>query len=381
MASADRRYKVLFIPAWYPSAENPMAGTFVREHARAVSLFDDVTVLYVQPVSPFHGRDRLSWRKEVDEGILTVRLRVPHIKAISYTLAVIVGYLGLTRRGYRPHVIHAHEYLAGVPAVLIGKLHRIPVVVTEHFTGFPRRTLSKGRALQAHFAFRCANTVMPVSRSLKRAIEAYGIRARFNVVPNAVDVDLFRPDSTPAGNSAPKRLLFVGLLDPSHKKGVPYLLHALAELRRLRDDWRLDLVGDGPARAQYESMARDLGVADKIAFHGFKSKTEVADFMQTADFFVLPSLWENLPVVLIEAMASGLPIVSTVAGGIPEMIDEETGILVQPRDSSALSAALDRIIESLDEYDRELIAKKARRYSHESVGKAIHSIYRECVRS
>ncbi len=79
-------------------------------------------------------------------------------------------------------------------------------------------------------------------------------------------------------------------------------------------------------------------------------------------------------------MASGLPIVSTTTGGIPEMIDGETGILVPPGDATELAAALERMIESLDEYDRGLIMRKARQYSHESVGKSIHSIYEGCIR-
>jgi len=379
-ASGDRRYKALFIPAWYPSAENPTAGGFVREHAQAVSLYDDVTVLYVQTVPPLRGSDRFSWREQMDDGIPTVRLRVPHIKALSYTLAVLAAYHRLALRGYRPDVIHAHEYIAGLPAVLIGRLHRIPVVVTEHFTGFVRRTLGGVRLQEARIAFRWADAVMPVSRSLQRAIEDYGIKARFEVVPNAVDTDLFRPGDRDGKGGSSKRLLFVGLLDPSHKKGVPHLLQALAILRERRDDWQLDIVGDGPARTEYQRAAAELGIGEKVTFQGLKSKPGVAQYMRQADVFVLPSLWENLPCVLIEAMASGLPIVSTLTGGIPEMIDGETGILVPPGDAAELAAALERMMGSLDEYDSGLIVEKARQYSHQSVGGRIHSVYKEHVR-
>jgi glycosyltransferase involved in cell wall biosynthesis len=375
----SKRHNVLFIPAWYPSAENPTAGTFVREHARAVSLFDDVTVLHIQPVSPFHGRDRLSWREEIDEGIHTIRVRLPHIKAVSYTLGVMAAYYRLARRGYRPDVIHPHVYLAGAPALLIGKLHHLPVVVTEHFTEFPRRTLSKVRIRQAQIAFRWADTVMPVSRCLQHAIESYGIRANFKVVPNVVDTALFHPLSGQTKRST-ERLLFVGLLDPSHKKGVPHLLRALAQLRQRRDDWQLDIVGDGPARAEYQRMTADLGLSDKIIFHGLKSKPEVAQFMHGTDLFVLPSLFETFSVATAEALATGTPVIATRCGGPEDFVTPEVGLLVPPGDTEALADAIDWMLANHDRYDPTAVAAYAHgRFSHEAVGMQLHEIYRESV--
>jgi len=160
---------------------------------------------------------------------------------------------------------------------------------------------------------------------------------------------------------------------------MPYLLQALAQLRQMRDDWHIDIVGDGPPRPEYEHLAISLGLAEKTTFHGLKSKNEVAEFMRKAHLFVLPSLWDNSPCVVIEAMASGLPIVSTLTGGIPEMVDEKTGVLVPHADATQLSAALAQTIESLDQFDRYRITQKARQYSPESIGELIHSIYRGCV--
>lgn len=373
------RHNVLFIPTWYPSAENPTAGTFVREHARAVSLYDDVTVLYVKPLPLSSGRARFSWHEEFDENIRTIRVALPRIAVVGYTLGVLEAYRRLVRRGYRPDIIHAHVFLAGAPAALLGKVYRTPVVVTEHYTGFPRRTISWVRVWQARLAFILADKVMPVSASLQRAIQAYGIKAKFQVVPNAVDTALFSP-SPGRGRRSTKRLLFVGLLDPSHKKGIPTLLRALSELRQQREDWQLDIVGDGPARPGYEMASRELGIGDKVVFHGLKAKSEVATFMNDSDVFVLPSVWENAPCVLAEAAASGLPIVSTLTGGIPEMVDEDSGVLVPPEDAPQLAAALERVIGSISEYDTERIARKAQRYSYESVGGAIHGVYGEYAR-
>ena len=101
--------------------------------------------------------------------------------------------------------------------------------------------------------------------------------------------------------------------------------------------------------------------------------------MQQAHLFVLPSLWDNMPCVILEAMATGLPIVSTRTGGIPDMVDEQTGILAEPGDAPSLLRALRRMLATLERFDRRYIVHKAQQYSYESVGLAYHTVY-ECCR-
>src|SRR3989304_9575292 len=90
LTNGSTRRNVLFIPAWYPSAENPIAADFIRQHARAASLFDDVTVFRLETVSPTRSDGRFSWREEQDDGIRTVRMRVPHVRASSF-LGIVAG--------------------------------------------------------------------------------------------------------------------------------------------------------------------------------------------------------------------------------------------------------------------------------------------------
>jgi len=268
-------------------------------------------------------------------------------------------------------------YSAGFPAVLIGKLYGLPVIVTEHSTAFPRGLIRGLEKLKAKFAFERADLVCPVSESLRRSIESYGIRARFQVVPNVVDTSLFYPaeDKGYAREDSKKRLLLVALLDP--KKGVPYLLEALARLKEKRNDFVLDIVGDGPNRAEYEELTRKLGLQDIVRFHGLKSKQEVAEFMRKADVFVLPSEWENLPCVIIEAMASGLPIVATTVGGIPEMVNDKIGLLVPPGNSEVLAEAIDYMLDHYQNYDSNEVANYARaRYSPEAIGELLRQFYK-----
>ena len=230
----------------------------------------------------------------------------------------------------------------------------------------------------AWLAFRQAKLVLPVSFALQKAIERYGIRAHFRVVPNAVDTALFFPPANRPHDHNSKRMLFVGLLDSDHKKGVTFLLQALAQLRQQRDDWRLDLVGDGPARGEYERLAVDLRLSDKVTFHGLKSHQEVAGFMRQMDFFVLPSLVETFSVVTAEALATGMPVVATRSGGPEEFVTEEVGMLVAPGDVEALAVALHEMLDRFQDYRSETICNYAReRYSHEVVGRMLHDVYLE----
>jgi len=377
------RLKVLFIPAWYPSEDNPVNGIFVREHAKAVSLYDDVVVLYSQrATAPIKGLYELS--EAVEQGIRTIRVRhrrspIPKTTYFIYLWSVIDAFRGLVKEGFKPDVIHAHVFTAGVPAVILGKLFRIPVVITEHSTSFPRHSLSILEILLARFAMQRANIVLPVSDDLRKHIEAYGIKAKFQVVPNVVNTAFFYPLAKRSYKSAGiKKLLWVGLLTP--KKGVPYLLEALSQLKDRRDDFALDIVGDGPNRAEYEQMVAELGLSDRVKFHGLKSKSEVAEFMRRCDFFVLPSIWENLPVVLIEALASGKPVIASRVGGIPEMINDEVGCLVPPKDVDALAEAIDHMLDRSQSYSASNIAKYAiRHYSFQRVGQQLHNIYHKLL--
>jgi len=384
--------KILFLTRWYPTSDHTYAGVFVREHAKAVrAAGHDVAVVHI-PGVPTDGPGPWRMERETDpaltEGIPTYHVYqrpmpvgpIPFVSRglfyLIYVWSALRAFRRLRGRGFRPDLVHAHVFTAGVPAVVIGKLFGLPVVVTEHFTGFYDGSLGPGGARRARFAFENAARVLPVCASLQRAISAHGIRADFEVVPNAVDTGIFFTSDRTAQPGEPKRLVFVGNLEPTHQKGFPTLVEALIRLRGRRTDWRLDVVGEGPARADYERLVADSDLSSSVVFHGAKGKPEVAEMMRAADAFVLPSRLENLPCVIIEAMTSGLPVVSTTVGGIPEMVSDDDGVLVPPDDPAALADALGRMLSDLGSFDRGGIAARARaRYSLETVGVQLSAIY------
>ena len=156
---------------------------------------------------------------------------------------------------------------------------------------------------------------------------------KLHVIHCGVDPARYAGDPVMPGN----HLLFVGRL--AAVKGLPVLFAALAAARASRPDLCLTLVGDGPERAGLEGEARALGL--NADFRGYLSQAQVADLLPQADALVLPSFAEGVPVVLMEAMAAGLPVIATRVAGVPELVqDGEMGLMVPAGDADALAAAI-----------------------------------------
>lgn len=145
--------------------------------------------------------------------------------------------------------------------------------------------------------------------------------------------------ATRSGHVPGRNILFVGRL--AAEKGVPLLLEAFARAREAYPDACLTLVGDGPERTMLEARVRELGLQEVVRFTGYLSQQEVAGELAQADLFVLPSFSEGLPVVLMEAMATGLPVLTTGIAGVPELVEEGvTGRVVFPGDVVGLEAGM-----------------------------------------
>ena len=140
--------------------------------------------------------------------------RVRGASYVPYLWGAIGAYRRLRAKGFRPDIIHAHVYVAGVPAAIIATRSGIPFVLTEHSSGVAQESLSRLEVRKAHYAYTRAARVLPVSRFVEESIRNYGIEARFEVVPNVVDTSVFFPRRSERIDTELRRLLFVGNLEP-----------------------------------------------------------------------------------------------------------------------------------------------------------------------
>lgn len=368
------------MPDWYPWPDDPGQAVFCQEQAQVAAARHDVAVL------TWRGETRLRKRVEVSEeredGLLTLRVRyrqtgVPKL-IFFYKLYGCLVALSRLRRRHRwvPEVIHAHEYPAGILALCLGRLTRAPVVVSEHNSAFPRGILERRDLLRAKIVFRRSAVVTPVSADLARFLAPLTRRTPVITVPNTVDPRVFSParrglERRPAG-----RLVLVTVGQVIEVKGHRHLIDALDMLSQDGVDAEVHIVGEGDLRERLEQHASDLGLADRVTFHGYLAKPQIAELMRHADIFVLPSLWENMPCVVLEAIASGLPVVASRVGGVPEVVDSDVGLTVDPESPRALAEGVMNVAGNLDRYHPDVLHETAeRRYGPDAVARQWAQVY------
>jgi glycosyltransferase involved in cell wall biosynthesis len=371
----SRRLHIVVLPEWYPSAEHPVAGVFVRDQARAVAADHDLTVLVHGSGAP--GGRIASVTTQMEYGLPTARVRtVRPLETTAGRVAFVAGatrFLARLRREGRPaDLLHAHVYSGGIMAQLLSR-GRLPIVLSEHHSDFIEGKVRGYDAWLARRALRGADLVCPVSPLLEQHLRALEPRACCEVVPNVVDVDAFAaPRAGRVREPGPLRLIVVALL--SRQKGIEYLLDAMAEIRNVRPDATLDIVGDGPDRADLEAMAASLPPG-AVSFHGLQPRERVAELMHASDVFVLPSVVESFGVVLVEALAAGLPVVTTHEVGLAGAIGERFGAFVAARDPVALAKAVIEVADRLGRFPVEEARRHAQSYGAAVVARRWDDIY------
>ena len=385
MSTPERRLNVLFITPWYPTADNVYFGVFVREYALAVQKFCNVVVLNIGVPDP---RLKTAWSVQ-EETDTELTAGIPCYRACfrgkeSSPLSLPARTAGIARAvatASKKHgsfdLLHAHVFTSGLFALAIARWLNIPLTISEHFSIIPGKQLTSFQARLMRGVFRRADAVLPVSRTMQTAIEDFGVRASFRIVPNTVRTDQFYYEPQNRACRDKVRLLAVNSL--VELKGVSVLLKALAELPKTYR-WHLDLVGDGPDRDQTKTLVDQMGLGTSVTFHGALRKSDVAHRMRNADLFVLPSLSETFSVATAEALCAGVPVLVTRCGGPEEFVDEQCGMLVPPGDVRALADGLISMLNRLNTFDREEISRVAvAKFRHEAVGSKLDGLYHELI--
>lgn len=245
----------------------------------------------------------------------------------------------------RPEIVHAWLFHAVVVARLLGRMAGVPIVISA------RQNVNLGspfRDMVNRLTIGTDDQVIAVSEAARRVdIERAGAaREKVVVVYNGVDLGAYPPVTPQMRAEArsalglPSGIKLVGTVARLHpSKGIDCLITAAAQVLARLPHTRFLVVGDGTERAALERLARELGIADRLFFLG--ERRDVSFLLPGLDLFVLPSREEGMGIALIEAMASGVPVVATATGGIVEVVEDTvSGFLVPPGDANALAATI-----------------------------------------
>jgi glycosyltransferase involved in cell wall biosynthesis len=281
---------------------------------------------------------------------LAWRMRSQGIKAASYQLFYFAEAVVLAEELKRRGIVHLHNHFGDSScnvAILASAMCGIPFSFTEHGPN----VFFEAKRWQLDEKVARAKFVVAVSHFCRSQLMLFSRQQDWNkisVVHCGVALERYEQGQKPGFN---KHVLFVGRLEPV--KGVAILLEAMAKVRSRHPDAQLTIVGSGSCRAELEAQAHGLGLTQISSFVGNKTQAEVADLLATADLLVLPSFAEGLPVVLMEAMASGKPVIATRVAGVQELLEESvSGFAVPPGDAASLAQRIDQVLTN------EVLSKK-----------------------
>ena len=374
---------VLHLLSWFPTPDDPTLGNFC---VRMIDALPEDCHSVILSVCDGKDMTKSFEVKEIPGAHHThvqIYIRPPKNNAIRKLKMLRMYQYGLKyikQRFFKPDLIHLHvAYPLGQVALLWKKLFGYKYVLTEHWTIYQPQNKEVLVGKLKRKIVKIANNaelIMPVSLDLQRCMEGHGIHNRFKVIYNLVNTDIFKLGAP--HTSGKKQILHISTLR-DEAKNFSGILRVIERLRQQRDDFELHVIHDYDA-PEFKTFVKERHLEDCVIFHGKKTSAEVAEAYQNADFFVLFSNFENLPCVIVEAFASGVPVLSTSVGGIAEILSPERGILIPQGDEDALLQGMNNLLNHYQEYNREAIRSYAiKTFAAQNIGQQIFEEYKKVM--
>ena len=401
--------RVLVLSHMFPHPDQPASGNFVLEQVQALRRHAgiDARMLAGRPFwMPWHDNLLALLRREIEYLRLRWQSRwweldtVP-VKYLPYRVigkhwmsgwlyrSALLSSIESLYKWFPFDLVHAHTgYLDGGAGLAISQRFGVPLVITEHTGPF---SLLMWHRIIRRWTLRSltgASAVIAVSEAQKRNVGEHlrpSVAAAVRVLPNGVDCTLFRPSRNRRPRPESPRIVFVGYFVPI--KNLPVLFEAFTRVRAELPGATLAVIGGGETPDQPQRLQKDLermGLADSVEISGYQPRHVIARILRRqCDLLVLPSQAETFGCALIEAMASGVPVVATRCGGPEDIITSpELGELCRPGDPEDLANAILHVARRAGRYSPEAIrAQAVRRFSYRSVADRLAELYRELTDS
>lgn len=377
--------RIFVISRGYPSLKSPQWGCFEKDQAEALAkLGHEVVMLSVDT------RFRLFWRRI---GIESFEANGVGVVNAFYMPSKVVGLIGnavrkkfeqwqlervyeyAVRKYGKPDLLYSHYLFITNLALRLKQKYNIPLVGIEHWSEINKPQLSASIRQLGEKTYPNLDGLITVADSLKQSLKRH-FDIESTVVHNMAGKEFFYQPKDVEKDCL--RYIATGSL--IHRKGFDVLLRALSCANLDKNTWKLNIVGNGPDREKLQRIIYDSGLSDNVTLVGQKTKKEISEMLQQSDVFVLPSRNENFSVAVLEALASGLPVVASICGGIRECIDERNGLLFPVDDVDALADALKRMHQNYEKYNREQIAADYKeRFSPEVIAQKLIDVFEDVL--
>lgn len=379
--------KVLIIPTWYPNGEDKLMGIYHKEFTESLNKYGiDSNMLFIDRQRLSNPIKYLFMKKKLIDNESNYKVyiyRMLNLSPISFKLQInnYVKKLDKAFKDYlkyneKPDIIHAHVTVpAGYAACILGKKYNIPVVVTEHCGNLER--FYNSSSLKEYGKYVLDNSYYStVSNYMKKIALKYTDNCE--VIPNLVNTIPFN-NNTKRKITKTFKLVSVCALREGKRLDIAFL--AIKELINKNIDVHLDIIGDGFYLNYYKNMCDELNLNKYVTFLNRKNKLEIADILKKEHALLISSELESFGIPGVEAMASGIPIISTDCLGPTEYIDSKTGIICKVNDYKDMAKSIEKLYNNYSKYDSKIIQKKANKYSENEVIKKTIQIYEKAIKN
>lgn len=374
------KLKILFISRGCPDENFPLNGIFEFDQAKALAACGHEVFFAALDFSR-KSKGTLGLSVFSKNGVKVYRFFMPsgvYRRALPLLRMVLdYVYKHIISDCGKPDIVHVHFYFMGAIGSILKTKYGLPVLHTEHSSKLnkPANEISDLDKKLARMAFSAADMVISVSKALSlRLEENFGVKSR--VIPNIVDDHAFvyrerRKDK------AVFDFVSVGRLVPI--KNFDKLIPAFAKAD-LGEKARLNIIGDGPERNNLEKMVVATGLKDKVLFHGAATRDKIAEKFHDSDAFILLSEKETFGVSMVEAMYTGLPVISSRCGGPEDFITPDNGILLPDREIETATKAMREMFLGERRFNPAKIAAGSKEsFSARTVSGQITEAYRQCI--